>query len=168
MARSAGSQSVAPTSRSASSSMSKRRCRRPHIDLLFLGGEQVDQQRRQAGLRSTPRHVTVPRAVPAAAAAVREEDHPARFGRHNRFPSRAAPSACTVTSLSLSCIPAMASKRRASCRGVGSWEFRSWTVKRESVANNGNRTFPKLPIPDPRLPLPATRARRYRARRRSL
>ena len=64
-------------------------------------GEEVDEQRGQAGVAQHPRHVAVARAVPAAARAVGEEDHararPA--GPRGRRPGAASPAG-TVTARS--------------------------------------------------------------------
>jgi hypothetical protein len=49
----------------------------PHVQLLFAGGEQVGQDGGQPGGVQLAGHVAVARAVPATAATVREQYHPA-------------------------------------------------------------------------------------------
>ena len=56
---------------------------------LLIGGEQVKQQRAQGCLVQHGSHVAVPRAVPAAAAAMREHHDPARLVRHGQLPGEA-------------------------------------------------------------------------------
>jgi len=48
---------------------------RLHVDLFFLRGEQVEQQRRDSGLLQSLRNLAIASAVAAAAAAVREQDN---------------------------------------------------------------------------------------------
>jgi hypothetical protein len=53
---------------------------RAKVDLLFLRGQQIEQQRANARRLKRTRDELIARAVPAAAAAVREEDDAARAG----------------------------------------------------------------------------------------
>ncbi|GAA2054161.1 hypothetical protein GCM10009800_48920 [Nocardiopsis rhodophaea] len=48
------------------------------FDVLLIIGEQVEEQRSQATLVERGGHRLLPRAVPGAAASMREEDHPGR------------------------------------------------------------------------------------------
>lgn len=58
------------------------------INALFLDGQQVDQQRRQAGLMENIRHKPIARAQVAAAAAMGEHDEPLRVIRDGEIPDK--------------------------------------------------------------------------------
>src|SRR3989442_1614561 len=45
-----------------------------NVDLLFSSGQQVQKQRGESALLQNVRHVTISRAVPATAAAMRKQD----------------------------------------------------------------------------------------------
>src|SRR5258706_1903340 len=64
-------------SRSARRLISKTEVGRPEVDRLFLSGEKVHQQRCQLRFVEKSRHIAIAGAVPAAAAAVCEQHHPA-------------------------------------------------------------------------------------------
>ena len=59
--------------------------RRPQVDGLLFGSEQVNEQGTQAAGVDRLGHEPIPRAVAATAASMREEYDPARANRHGEI-----------------------------------------------------------------------------------